>query len=196
MMQRVLSRAVLAASLLALFAPLVVAQTTPYVPTRFTWETRTPAQVGMNAGRLEEAIAFAKANESQGTRDLEAAHYYSFGREPYGEAIGPLKPRGDMTGIIVRHGYLVAEWGDPYRVDMTFSVTKSFLSTTVGLAYDRGLIENLDDAVHRYVATGEFDSEHNRQITWGWGTLGRRDVHLRARSGTLRSADTAPWKME
>ena len=38
------------------------------------------------------------------------------------------------TGIILRNGYIVAEWGDPHRVDMTFSVTKSFLSTTVGLA--------------------------------------------------------------
>ena len=38
-----------------------------------------------------------------------------------------------MTGVIVRHGYLVAEWGEPQRIDMTFSVTKSFLSTTLGL---------------------------------------------------------------
>ncbi|MEJ7698382.1 MAG: hypothetical protein WKF71_01860 [Pyrinomonadaceae bacterium] len=38
------------------------------------------------------------------------------------------------------------EWGDPLRVDMTFSVTKSFLSTVVGLAYDRKLIRNFERA--------------------------------------------------
>jgi CubicO group peptidase (beta-lactamase class C family) len=74
--------------------------------------------------------------------------------------------RGAPTGIVVRNGYIVAEWGDPARVDMTFSVTKSFLSTTVGLAFDRGMIRDLADSVRRYVLTGEFDSEHNRTITW------------------------------
>jgi CubicO group peptidase (beta-lactamase class C family) len=57
-----------------------------------------------------------------------------------------------MTGVILRHGYLVAEWGEPERVDLTFSVTKSFLSTTVGLAVDRGMIGSLRDPVKRYRA--------------------------------------------
>lgn len=165
-MQRILERTVFAASFVVLAVSALAGQSAQYVPDRFTWETRAPAQVGMDARLLAEAIAYAKAHESEGTRDLEAAHDYSFGREPHGEAIGPFKPRGDMTGIILRHGYIVAEWGEPHRVDMTFSVTKSFLSTTVGLALDRGLIESLDDPVHRYVPTGEFDSPHNRQITW------------------------------
>ena len=63
---------------------------------------------------------------------FELAHYQSFGREPFGDAVGPFKTRGDATGLIIRRGYIVAEWGDPHRVDMTFSVTKSFLSTVVG----------------------------------------------------------------
>jgi 1-deoxy-D-xylulose-5-phosphate synthase len=45
----------------------------------------------------------------------------------------------------------VAEWGDPARVDMTSSVTKSFLSTVVGLAYDRKMIRSLQDRVRDYV---------------------------------------------
>ena len=165
-MQPVVTRSLLASILVGLAAPVLAAQTAPYVPDRFTWETRAAAQVGMDSARLAQAIAFAETNESPGTRDLGAAHYFSFGREPHGEAIGPFKPRGAMTGIILRHGYIVAEWGDPFRVDMTFSVTKSFLSTTVGLAYDRGLIASLNDPVYRYVPSDEFDSEHNRQITW------------------------------
>jgi CubicO group peptidase (beta-lactamase class C family) len=130
------------------------------------WEHKRPEEVGMDSRLLEEAIAFARANESPEPRDLELNHYLSFGREPYGEAIGPFKPRGDQTGIVLRYGYIVAQWGEPQRVDMTFSVTKSFLSTVVGLAWDRGLIRSLDDKVRDYVWTGEFDSEHNSKITW------------------------------
>lgn len=130
------------------------------------WERRSPQALGMDAERLAEAIAFAQAHESATPRDLEQAHYLSFGREPHGDAIGPFKPRGEQTGVIVKDGYIVAVWGEPDRVDMTFSVTKSFLSTVVGLAYDRGLIRSLSDSVFRYVATGEFDSPHNRKITW------------------------------
>jgi CubicO group peptidase (beta-lactamase class C family) len=45
----------------------------------------------------------------------------------------------------------VAEWGDIERVDMTFSVTKSYLSTVAGLAIDKGLINNVDDRVSDYI---------------------------------------------
>ncbi len=101
------------------------------------WERRTPQQVGMDAARLKAAVDFAVASEAKAPRDLELAHYQTFGREPFGEAVGPFKPRDEPTGIIIKNGYVVAEWGDPLRVDMTFSVTKSFISTVVGLAYDR-----------------------------------------------------------
>src|SRR5262245_53025501 len=117
-----------------------------------SWERRTPQQVGMDPARLNEAIAFALANETKAPRNLELAHYQGEGREPFDEGIGPFKERGDPTGVILRQGYIVAEWGDPQRVDMTFSVTKSFLSTTVGLAYDRKLIRSLQDRVRDYMA--------------------------------------------
>jgi CubicO group peptidase (beta-lactamase class C family) len=144
-------------------------QTDAYYPGQAgDWESRGPEEVGMDAALLEAAIQFAKDNESSAPRDLELNHYMTFGAggEPYGEAIGPFKARGDMTGIIVRHGYIVAEWGEPFRVDMTFSVTKSFLSTTVGLAWDRGMIRDINDRVQLYVPTDHFDSEHNSKITW------------------------------
>src|SRR5688500_5962640 len=162
-----------------------------YVPPANAWERRAPAQVGMDAAKLDSAIAFAKANETRASRDLEANHYQTFGRqEPFANLIGPVKPRGDMTGVIVRNGYIVAEWGDPARVDMTFSVTKSFVSTTVGLAVERGMIRGIDDTVQHYMApvlhattpalaneggrgrfdarttVAPFDTPHNRRITW------------------------------
>jgi CubicO group peptidase (beta-lactamase class C family) len=149
---------------------------TPYWPAR-EWERRTPAQVGLDAARLDEAISFAKANETTEPRDLERAHYTgAFGREPFNAAKGPFKPRGDLTGIVVRHGYIVAEWGEPDRVDITNSVTKSFLSSVVGVAFDRGLIRSVDDPVAPVFAAPVVDREghvldllgspHARTITW------------------------------
>ncbi|HEU5207829.1 MAG TPA: serine hydrolase [Longimicrobiales bacterium] len=161
-----------------------------YVPPADAWERRDPAQVGMDAARLAEAVRFAQEHESAAPRDLELAHYMSFGREPFGDAVGPFKERGPQSGLIIRNGYIVAEWGEPARVDMTFSVTKSFLSTVVGLAFDRGLIRDVNDTVASYMApvlsadgvahaaesarnrfgsTGTFDlfdTPHNRRITW------------------------------
>src|SRR5690606_22270115 len=115
-----------------LLAAMPAAAQQAYVPPPGEWETRSPEQVGMNAARLREAITFAQQSESTSPRDLELAHYQTFGREPFGDAVGPFKERGPQTGIIIRNGYIVAEWGEPERVDMTFSVTKSFVSTVVG----------------------------------------------------------------
>jgi len=141
-------------------------QAQSYYPDRHDWERRTAEQVGMNPQQLEQAIAFARANETSNSRDLEMVHYASHSTEPFSAPVGPFKPRGELTGVIVRNGYLVAEWGEPSRVDMTFSATKSFLSATVGLAYDRGLIRDVHEPVRRYVPTEHFESEHNARITW------------------------------
>ena len=138
--------------------------------------------------RLKEATDFAIANESHNPRDLVLNHYQTFGREPFGYAIGPIKDRGDPTGIIIHHGYIVAEWGEPGRVDMAHSITKSMLSSVVGVAYDRGLIRSINDKVGDYVPPVQiynpqpspnksdrlgapdlltlFDTPHNRTITW------------------------------
>jgi CubicO group peptidase (beta-lactamase class C family) len=148
----------------ALFAIALSGQT--YYPDAREWQRRTPAEAGLDAKKLDQAVAFARANETKTTRDLEQAHYLGNAREPYGHAVGPFKPRGDVAGVVLRGGYLVAEWGDPHRVDMTFSVTKSFISTTVGLAYDRGLIGEVNEPVRRYVPTEHFESDHNAKITW------------------------------
>lgn len=159
----------------------------PYFPDK-EWQHKAPAEVGLDATKLKEAVDYAIANETSAPRDLKLNHYRSFGREPFGDAIGPLKDRGDMTGIIIRNGYVVAEWGDPFRNDITNSVTKSFLSSVVGLAHDRGLIKSIDDEVYPYVPPiltytsipfgnkaddfrnddfiDLFSTPHNKTITW------------------------------
>ena len=156
----------------------------------------------MQEEKIQEVIAFARQNETQGPRNMAISQAQSFGKEPFGEGIGPFETRGEPSGIIVRRGYLVAEWGEPTRPDMAHSVTKSFLSTVVGLAVDRGLIRSVQDTVAGYVPPIElyssaqvnrpaeqlgtpellrpFDTPHNRTVTW--------DVMLRQTSdweGTL-----------
>ena len=160
---------------------------TPYVPAA-TWERHDPAAAGFDPARLTEAIQFAIQADAKAPRDMEVSHYQSFGREPYGQGIGPFKPRGEPTGVILRGGYVVATWGEPDRVDMTHSVTKSFLSSVVGVAVDRGLIPSVRDTVWKAMApiyrlrlqapsepgttAGEsyfldpFATPHNREITW------------------------------
>ncbi len=115
------------------------------------WQQRSARASGFDSMKLAQAVQFAIAAESQTPRDLELAHYQSFGREPFGDPVGEFAPRGDPAGMVVRGGYIVAEWGDVDRVDMTFSVSKSFLSTTVGLAVDRGMIRSVNDRVAPYV---------------------------------------------
>jgi hypothetical protein len=137
-----------------------------YFPDKGEWEHRTAAEYGMDAEKFSEAVEFAKANEYSGSRDLRVAIHTSFGFEPFDEIVGPTKERGGPAGMILKDGYILAEWGDIQRVDMTFSVTKSYLSTLVGLALDRGLIHSLSDPVHQYVWDGTYEGAHNRKISW------------------------------
>ena len=140
------------------------AQDSYFPPPGPDWERRSAARVGMDSALVSEAVAYAIDNETSASRDLLESTQRS--SEPHNETIGPIQPRGEMTGLIIRHGYIVAEWGEPFRVDMTFSVSKSFLSTTVGLAWDAGLIRDLDDPVREYGLAEHFESPHNQTITW------------------------------
>ncbi|SER18960.1 serine hydrolase domain-containing protein [Neolewinella agarilytica] len=137
-----------------------------YYPPKLNWETRTPAEVGLDPAAIDSAVAFALANEYSGARDLRLAILKSFSREPDHGLRGPTKERGGPAGLILKDGYIVAQWGDIDRVDMTFSVTKSYLSTTAGLALDDGLIQSVNDPVKDYVWDGTFSGGHNAKITW------------------------------
>lgn len=139
----------------------------PYFPERNeTWRTMSPESAGMDAQALQKAVAFAQENEYSGSRDLRIAILKGFEREPYHEIQGPTKKRGGPAGMILKNGHIVAQWGDTQRVDMTFSVTKSFLSTVAGLAVDQGLIAHVGDKVGDYVWDGTFEGAHNEKVTW------------------------------
>ena len=145
--------------------PLLLSAQDPYFPTA-DWETRSAQDAGFNSERLNEAVSFAQEHEYQGARDLQIAILKGFEQEPYHQLLGPVKERGGPAGVILKDGYLVAQWGDVQRVDMTFSVTKSYLSTVAGLAVDANLICDVQDSVAHYVWDGTFDGAHNATITW------------------------------
>jgi Beta-lactamase len=162
-------------------------QSADYFPPAGEWQQKSAADLGLKATAIEAAIAAAIAGETKAPRNMEVNHYRTFGKEPFGEGIGPFSERGAATGIIVYKGYIVAAWGEPFRCDMTHSVTKSFLSTVIGVAVDSGLIKNVFDTVAVYVPAVElygqpvnrpaeligqpqlldlFSTPHNRSITW------------------------------
>ena len=85
----------------------------------------------------------------------------------FGAVLGPLpKQRAATNGILIRHGYIAAEFGDIHTNDPVYSVAKSFISTVCSLAVDRGLIKDVNDPVAKYIHDGGYDSPHNARITW------------------------------
>lgn len=144
----------------------VFSQSSNYFPPAGQWEEKAPAETGFDQGALDKAVKFAKDHEYSGSRDLRIAILKGFEKEPYHYLAGPVKERGGPAGLIIKNGYIIAKWGDVERVDMTFSVTKSYLSTVAGLALERGLISDTDDKVSRYVWDGTFDGKHNEKVTW------------------------------
>ncbi|WP_121356505.1 serine hydrolase domain-containing protein [Flavisolibacter nicotianae] len=134
-----------------------------------SWKVKKPEEVKMNATLLDSAVRFAVRNEVKMDTDLRLANIKAYAvnaHEPDYRILGPMRERGKPAGLIIKNGYIVAQWGDVKRVDMTFSATKSYLSTVAGLAVDQKLIRNIDDKVADYVWDGKFEGDHNAKITW------------------------------
>lgn len=137
-----------------------------YFPAPDRWERRPAEALGMDSARLAAAVAFATEHETPWPNDLAAAlRQSSLSEGPFNEIVGPLRERGGPAGVVVRRGYIAAEWGDTRRVDLTFSVSKSYLATLAGLALQEGLIRDVDDPVRAYVPDSLF-AGRNAPITW------------------------------
>ena len=161
---------------LLLALPFAVACTRPATPTAATvaaptayfpapgegWLRQAPAAAGFDSARLAAAMAFAQTQET-----TQMTPNFSTQEEIFGKLLGPMPTsRAATNGLILRHGYIVAEWGDTQLPDPTYSAAKSFLSTLLGISLDRGLIKDLKDPVAQYIKDGGYDSEQNRQVTW------------------------------
>jgi CubicO group peptidase (beta-lactamase class C family) len=151
---------------LRLLAPILLAVSlygqkhATYFPPSGTWETKPPSELGLDAAKLKLAVEYAQANGSKW--DYEKDQFRTFG-----SVLGPLpKQRAATNGIILRHGYVAAEFGDTKSNDPVYSVAKSFLSTVCSLAVAQGLIKNVNDPVANYIHDGGYDSPHNAKITW------------------------------
>ena len=158
--QRTVRLFVAAHALVVASAAAFAQQANGYFPPADAWQRKSAPEVGMDSVKLRAAIEFAESHGS--TWDFERDQVRTFGR-----ALGPLpKQRAATNGIIVRHGYIVASFGDIAANDPVYSVAKSFLSTVAGLAVERGLIKNVNDPVANNIHDGGYDSPHNRLITW------------------------------
>jgi CubicO group peptidase (beta-lactamase class C family) len=119
---------------------------------------------------FQTAIDFAIANEIAWPRDPHSdpagwgIHHVD--TPPWNVLRGPVHARGPASGVIMQGGRTLAEWGEPDRPDLTFSIAKTYLAMLAGLAFDRGLLGDPDEPVrHRLPGIG-FDSAHNAPITW------------------------------
>jgi hypothetical protein len=100
--------------LAAFFAVLIATSVAAadYFPPRGSWDRKTPAELGIDAATLKEAIDYAVANENPSSKDVAEDLRNTFGkREPDFKIVGPTQPRAALNGIVIRRGYVVAELG-------------------------------------------------------------------------------------
>jgi len=162
------------------------AQVKSYFPAADQWERKTPTSLRVDSNLIQQAIQYALTHETKYPRNLMLSQAMQFGKEPFSDPIGPMASRGPVAGVIVYKGFIIAEWGNLNAVEMVNSVTKSMVSTVVGLAVQKGLIRSIEDKVYSYLPPIElvntpttdqnpihqtafiypFDSEHNQKINW------------------------------
>ena len=118
------------------------------------WERRDAEDLGVDPSRLRKAVHFAVDHEIDWPVDLSQQRV-SDDAGQWATRLGQVRDRGGAAGVVLRQGYIIAEWGDVERVDLTFSATKSYVATVAGLAFDRGLIGSVDDRIADYEADVE-----------------------------------------
>jgi len=134
------------------------------------WAAISADEAGLDDDKLAAAVAFAKAHETSWPREIQKDGRIPGLNElempPWNELLGPVEPRGGPNGMVLRGGKIAAQWGDPSRPDMTFSIAKSYLSVLTGLAVADGLISDVDAPVGASVDGDLFAGDHNGAITW------------------------------
>ncbi len=116
---------------------------------------------------LEQAVEFALAHEIGWSRDTSSPYgVHEADPPPWNRLLGPLHPRGPVSGTLVVDGTTRISWGEPERADQTFSVAKTYLALLAGAACDRGLLGDVDEPVRMRLPGVGFDDGRNAQITW------------------------------
>jgi CubicO group peptidase (beta-lactamase class C family) len=96
---------------------------------------------------MNAAVNTAVADEPPLPRRMTDWLAQTLSQEPWPRVMGDVYDRAGATGLVYVGNRELARWGDPDRADMTFSIAKSALATVAGLAFDDGLIEDLDEPV-------------------------------------------------
>jgi CubicO group peptidase (beta-lactamase class C family) len=121
----------------------------------------------MNEVKLAQAIQFAGDHETDWPRDNgEGWGIHHLDPPPWNRLLGPVRPRGPVSGTIIVDGKTIASWGEPERADLTFSIAKTYLALLAGIAFDQGLLPNVDEPVGARIKNIGFDDGQNALITW------------------------------
>ena len=153
--------AVLALCLCASAAYVRVDAQSTYYPPKGEWAKKSPAELGLDPVKLQEAVDYAKSHETR--REMD----FSDQERIFGTLLGSVPNiRAHTNGVVIYKGYVVAEFGDPTWADPTYSVAKSMLSTVAAVAVRDGKIANLNATVGSMVKDGGYDSPRNSTITW------------------------------
>lgn len=126
---------------------------------------------------VSEALEEIRLHEPDLPRAMDGWLATTLASEPWPHVMGPLLDRGAPNGVVWVGGREVGRWGDPGRREMAFSIAKSALGTVAGLAFDDGLLPDLDLPVVAQVPLTAFggdvygpgvpdDPMSARRITW------------------------------
>ncbi|MBL1098470.1 serine hydrolase domain-containing protein [Streptomyces coffeae] len=116
-----------------------------------------------------EKVALAARQQAErpvpGVEDMASYLAAQVADDSHREVIGPLLDGQGASGVIVRRGTVIASWGDPTRVEMAYSATKSVLALVAGIAHDDGTLI-LDEPVSARVGLPQLADAHGQAITW------------------------------
>lgn len=116
---------------------------------------------------LESAIEFINGCETAWSRDTSPPWgIHELDPPPYNRLFGPVHSRGGVAGVLFHRGELVAQWGEVHRSDLTFSVAKTYLALLAGLAFDDGLLPDVDEPVVKRCPGIGFEGKRHARITW------------------------------
>ena len=121
----------------------------------------------MNQEKLAQAIQFAIDHETDWPRDNGSGWgMHHLDPAPWNKLLGPVHPRGPVSGTIMMDGKSVISWGEPERADLTFSIAKTYLALLAGIAFDQGLLRDVDEPIGARIHGIGFESDQNAHVTW------------------------------
>ncbi len=116
---------------------------------------------------FQEAIQYIQECETPWSRDTSPPWgIHELDPPPYNRLYGPVHGRGPVSGVIFHKHVQLAEWGEPHKADLTFSVAKTYLALLAGLAFDQGLLPYVHEPVIRKCPGIGFEGERLSRITW------------------------------